>query len=260
MSEPDTERRSLSRGEWAAVILAVVVVAAALWVWLRKPESAPAPAVQPASEPASPQAVAPEEAPTAVTDAQARPQLQSVSDDAVFLRWLAAAGDIVRRWAIVTDNLAQGVSPRKQLELAAPGRRFQVVDRGGKTFIAPESYARYDEFARAVASVKAPAFAAVYKALRPAVQVAYRALGYPTGSLDAATLRALRRIEGAPVVDGDLELTPERGVYLLADPKLESLSEVDKHLLRMGPRNERAIEAKAREIREALALPAEPAK
>ena len=260
MSDSDTERRSLSRGERAAVVLAVVVVAAALWVWRRKPESAHGPALQPASEAAPPQAVAPEEAPTAVTDAQARPQLQSVSDDPAFLRWLAAAGDIVRRWAIVTDNLAQGVSPRKQLEPAAPRGRFQVVDRGGKTFIAPESYARYDEFARAVASIKAPAFAAVYKALRPAVQMAYRALGYPTGSLDAATLRALRRIEGAPVVDGDLELTPERGVYLLADPKLEGLSEVDKHLVRMGPRNARAIQAKAREIREALALPAEAAK
>lgn len=241
------------------MILAVVVVAAALWVWLRKPESAPGPSLQPAPEAAPQQAPAPEEAPTAVTDAQARPQLESVSDDVNFRRWLAVAGDIVRRWAIVTDNLAQGVSPRKQLEAAAPGGRFQVIERRGKTFMAPESYARYDEFARAVASVKAQVFATVYKALRPAVQVAYRALGYPTGSLDAATLRALRRIEGAPVADGDVELAPERGLYLFADPKLESLSEVDKHLLRMGPRNTRAIQAKAREIREALALPAEPA-
>jgi len=31
---------------------------------------------------------------------------------------------------------------------------------------------------------------------------------------------------------------------------------VEKHLLRMGPRNERLVQAKARELRDALGLPA----
>jgi hypothetical protein len=45
-------------------------------------------------------------------------------------------------------------------------------------------------------------------------------------------------------------------LYVFADPALEALSEVEKHLVRMGPRNERIVQAKARELREALALPA----
>lgn len=240
------------------MILAVVVVAGAAWVWLRKP-AAPEPVAQPAADASGQQAPAAQEAPPPVPDAQAREQLEPLSKDPAFRRWLASADDIVRRWAIVTDNLAQGVSPRKVLEPAAPKAPFHAIRRDGKTIIAPGSYARYDEFAGAVASVDVQAFARVYKALHPAIEFAYRALGYPNGSLDAASARAIRRIEAAPVIDGDVELTPERGVYLFTDPKLEGLNQVEKHLLRMGPKNTRTIQAKAREVREALSFPAEPA-
>ncbi len=260
MSDPESERRSLSRGEWAAVILAVLVVAGAAWVWLRNPSGEQPPAAQPTADSATASPATQEAAPPPpVPDAQARTQLEALSNDPAFRRWLAAADDIVRRWAIATDNLAEGVSPRKVLEPAAPKGPFRAFQRGGKTFLSVESCARYDEFARAVSSVTPQAFASVYKALKPAIEFSYRALGYPNGSLDAATARALRRIEGAPVMEGDVELVPERGLYLFADPKLEGLGPVEKHFLRMGPKNTRLIQAKAREIREALAFPAEAA-
>ncbi len=258
MRDSDGERRSLSRGEWAAVILAVVVVAGAAWVWLRKPASQPAP-VQPVADAGAQPAATPETPPAAVPDAQARTQLEGLSSDPAFRRWLAAADDIVRRWAIATDNIAEGVSPRKVLEPAGPKAAFRTVQRGGKTLMSPESCARYDEFARAVSSIDAQAAVGVYRTLKPAIEFAYRALGYPGGSLDVATARALHRIEDAPVVDGEVELIADRGVYLFADQKLESLSQVDKHLLRMGPRNERLVQAKARQLREALAFPADAA-
>jgi hypothetical protein len=256
MAEIDPEKRSLSRGEWAAVILAVAVVAAAAWVWLRKP-SEPAPARL--EEPPAAVPAAPAEAPVApVSDADARTQLDAVDSSPAFRRWLAGMDDLVRRWAVVTDNLAQGESPRKVLEAVGPKAPFQVAQRGGKTWVAPGSYTRYDEFAGAVGSIDAPALAAVYRKLHPALEAAYRSLGYPGGSLDAATARALSRLEQAPVAEGEVELVPERGIYLFADPKLEGLRQVEKHLLRMGPRNERLIQAKARQVREALNLGPEP--
>lgn len=261
MRDPDSEtpeRRSLSRGEWAAVVLAIVVVAAAAWVWLRKPSPGQA-QLQQASATAEAPAPAPDAPVPPISDDQARGDLKSVSANASFLKWLAAADDVIRRWAVVTDNLDHGESPRKVLEAVGPATPFQAVQRGGKTYVAPGSYARYDEFAAAVASVDVQAFAAVYKKVHPALEAAYRALGYPGGSLDAATARALRRIEGAPVAEGEVELTPERGIYRFADPKLEDLRQVEKHLLRMGPKNERAVQAKAKELRQALDVGAEPA-
>jgi hypothetical protein len=268
MSDPDTdpeapEKRSLSKGEWAAVALAVLVVAGAVWVWLRKPDAGTKPQqAQAAAEPAAttPQTPAAPEVPaTPVTDDEVRQALGGVSANPAFQRWLAALDDLVRRWAVVIDNLDHGESPRKVLEPLGPRAPFQVIERGGKTVIAAASYARYDEFAGAVASVDARAVAGVYRTLHPALEAAYRALGYPDGSLDAATSRALRRIEGAPVAEGAVELSPDRGLYLFADAKLEGLRQVEKHLLRMGPKNERAIQAKAAEIREALGLADVPA-
>ncbi len=263
MRDPDDtdvvhEKRSLSRGEWAAVIVAVLVVAGAAWVWLRKPADV-GPKLQPAAEAPAPVAATPEAPVAPVSDDEARGALGGVSGDSAFKRWLATADDLVRRWVVVTDNLDHGESPRTMLEPAGPKAPFQVVQRGGKTFVSARSYARYDEFAAAVSSVDVKALAAVYRKLHPALEAAYRALGDPGGSLDAASARALRRIEGAPVVDGEVEVVPDRGLYLFADPKLEELRQVEKHLLRMGPKNERAIQAKARELREALGLGVEPA-
>ena len=184
-----------------------------------------------------------------------RSLLESVSPNALFRRGLAE-GDLVRRGTIVTDNLAEGVTPRQQLGFLAPSRPFSVADRGGATVIAPASYHRYDGFAGAVASVDAQALAKVYRELHPVLEGAYRALGYPNASFDGVTARALRRIERAPVKDEELVVEGKGGVFVFADPRLEGLGQVEKHLLRMGPRNTRLLQAKAREFLQALGLPA----
>ncbi len=185
-----------------------------------------------------------------------RSLLESVSPNALFRRGLAE-DDLVRRWVILTDNLAEGVSPRQQLGFLAPSRSFSVAARGGTSVIALSSYHRYDDFAAAVTSVDAQALAKVYRELHPVLEGAYRALGYPNASLDGVTARALRRIGGAPVKDEEVVVQAKGGIYVFADPRLEGLGQVEKHLLRMGPRNTRLLQAKAREISQALRLPAE---
>ena len=65
----------------------------------------------------------------------------------------------------------------------------------------------------------------------------------------------------APVVDGSVEVKPGRGaLYEFADEKLEKQGPIAKHLLRMGPRNTKLIQAKARELAQALELPATAAR
>jgi len=256
MADNETEKRSLSRGEWAAVILAVVVVAVAAWVLLRKPEQAAKPQQTAEVVAPAPQADAPG---AQVSDADARAELEKLGSDPAYRRWLAQADDLVRRWAVITDNLDHGESPRKALEVLAPKGAFEVVQRGARSYVAPASYARYDEFAAAVDSIDVGTLAGVYRTLHPALEAAYRALGYPGSSLDAATARALRRLEATPVVEGEVEVVADGGVFVYADPKLEGLSQVEKHLLRMGPKNEGLIQAKARAIRQALGLGTEPA-
>jgi len=251
METPRTELKSPSKAPWI-VLAVVVVVAAAALLWLRQRGAEPAP--PPPAPQSALDAGVPEPADGGVPSmdpAQARSLLESVSPSPLFRNALEQ-GDLVRRWAVVTDNLAEGVSPRKQLEFLGPSRPFTVSTRGGRTFIAPESYHRYDAFADAVASIDAQVVARVYRGMHAALESAYRALGYPNASLDRTSERALRRIAAAPVHDGDLAVENKGGLYVLVDPKLEELGAVEKHLLRMGPRNERLIQAKAREILQQL--------
>lgn len=255
MSDPDPERPNpLRRSRVPLVVLALAVIGAAGYFFLRRESQAPQPptaaAPAPAPEPAAPQA---SDTPP-IDPAKVPSLLESLSANAAYRRWIAD-GDVVRRWAIVTDNLAEGSSPRRQLALFAPAGSFSVARDGGKLYMAPESTRRYDGFADAIAAVDAGTAASVYRALRGTLSAAYRALGYPDRSFDRITAKALSRLERVPVGNDRIEVRQEDGVYVFAEPRLEQLPDVEKHLLRMGPRNARLVQAKAKEIREALGLP-----
>ncbi len=240
-----------SRGPWIALALVALAAAGAGVFWyLRRPPSQPA-AAPPTAE--APKAEAPSGPAPAVDASQVHSLVEAFSSDPRFRRWVLE-DDLVRRWVVVTDNLAEGVSPRRQLGFLAPARPFSVERRGRREVIAPASYHRYDEFADVVASVDAQAVARAYRALHPVLEAAYRALGYPDASLDQVTARALRRIEMAPALDGEVEVVADGTVYVFTDARLERLGAVEKHLLRMGPRNTRLLQAKAREILLALGL------
>jgi hypothetical protein len=189
-----------------------------------------------------------------VDPARQRALLEAVSANPL-LRGILTEADLVRRWAVGVENVANDVVPRKQLAPLAPAQPFSVVRRGGQAFIDPQSYSRYDGVGDAVASVNVDALAIAWAALRPALDTAYRALGYPDGSIDRAAARALHRLEKAPVRDGDVEVVEGPGaVWSYADPALERLGDVERQVLRMGPRNGRILQEKAREITRALGL------
>src|SRR5438094_661952 len=94
----------------------------------------------------------------------------------------------------------------------------------------------------------------VYRRLQPLCEDAYRGLGKPQGRFDDVLVKAIRTLLATPVVEGDVELTPKVITYAFADPALEGLSPAQKHLLRMGPKNERAIQAELRALATALGM------
>jgi len=174
----------------------------------------------------------------------ARPELGS---------WLLR-GDAIRRFTVVVDNVAQGVSPRPHLGFLAPGHRFQVREDAGRLYVDPRSYERYNAFADVFASLDPVACANLYRRLKPLIDEAYRELGYPVESFDATLAAAISELLAAPVPEGSVELTARVTSYELRDPTLERLSPPQKHLLRMGPRNVRLIQAQLHAIATAIGL------
>ena len=250
---PQTSLRRPSPLPWILLALAVIAGGVYAWFRLRTPPAEPAPVAQPAAAaaPAEPEPT-PEQA--AAGEAKLPDLLPKLSANPLVQKGLSGA-DVVRRVAVVVDNLAEGVTPRRELASLAPAGRFEAAPGAAGPTIAPGSYARYDAFADAVASVDEQAAVAAYRVARPALQTAYRMLGYPGIAFDRALGKALRRIANAPVKEGEVALVDQSGVFTYADPKLEALPAVEKHLLRMGPRNERLVQAKARALVTALGLP-----
>jgi pyruvate/2-oxoglutarate dehydrogenase complex dihydrolipoamide acyltransferase (E2) component len=240
------------------VLVLALIAAGGVWIWsatrpkelqTAPPAAPPAPLVTPTAAPTA--AAAP--APPPVSPAAQQALLEAVSANPL-LRALIARGDLAHRWAVVASNLAEGETPRRELSFLAPPEPFSSEPSGTADIISPKSYQRYDAFADAVASVDAPAFARVYRALHPALDAAWRSLGGQGASLDAVAVKALRRIEQAPVETNPVLIDKVGRHWVFEASRLEALGPVEKHLLRMGPRNTRLLQAKAAELNRALGL------
>ncbi|MGB6335827.1 MAG: DUF3014 domain-containing protein, partial [Thermoanaerobaculia bacterium] len=147
------------------------------------------------------------------------------------------------------------VSPRTHLEFLEPEKGFGTREAQSKVYVDDSAYERYDKIADVISSVDVRGTANLYRSVKPLLQEAYRELGYPNKDFDEALLEAVDTLLRTPVVDGQIELVPKVSSFEFADPKLEGLSDAEKHFLRLGPVNLRKIQAKARAIALELGLP-----
>ena len=121
----------------------------------------------------------------------------------------------------------------------------------------PRSYSRYDGAANVVQSLSAPAVAALFEELKPLLQDVCQESGCRGAGLRQSLIQAIDELLRTPVVQGDIRLRKKIKSYPMADSKLEKLSAVQKHLIRMGPANTAKIQGKLREIALALGVPQE---
>src|SRR5205807_374083 len=163
------------------------VAAAAICYRRRTPEEPPAVA-QPPSEPAKP-ADAPLPPPEK-SDGQMRKDLGSLSSRPEWAQWLGVS-DLLDRFVVIVDNVAEDVNPRKQLDFVkVTPLQSEKLDTS-----------RYDRIADVLASIDAKGAAQVVRDLHPLLESAYHKLGYPDRSFDQVATKALKRIIDTPVFD-----------------------------------------------------------
>ncbi len=262
-SEPrPTQKRALLIG----VALLVVVLIALLFFFLRRgPDQvvqSPPPGEAADSQPAEPETAELESPPQVdlppldESDEWMREVAAQLSANPGLARWLLAE-DLIRRFVVVVDNVAQGVSPRVHVPFLVPEQPFEAEKVAGRLTIDPESYRRYDGLAAVAGSLDVRGTAELYRSVKPLIQAAYEDLGYPGRDFDATLAQAIRQLLATPVAGEDLGLVPKVSSYALADDELESLNSVQKHFLRMGPQNLRSLQDTASEIAAAIGLPEE---
>src|SRR5689334_19624974 len=249
------------RGLRYALLLGVVAVVLSVTAYLvlRRPAPAPASPAQQQVKTATDITLAREQGeniplpPLEETDPLVRQLLSQLSSHPKIAAWLATKG-LIRNFTVVLVNVADGQTPAAHLRTLAPASPFQASADSGSAVILPESYARYDAYADAVASLDARGAARLYATLKPRIDEAYRDLGYPAGDVDEAMKRAITLLLKTPIIERPIAVTHSSVSYTYADPRLESLTAAQKHLLRMGPRNVRLIQDKLREIAPALGI------
>ena len=248
-------------------IVLLLLVAAAAWYFLVRTRKQEGVTVRTETEQAaapagsgSPRLAEPGEdiplPPIDETDPIVRDLVAQLSSHPRVAAWLTT-DQLVRNFAVVVVNIAQGQTPARHLKAVAPAGNFQTRTAGAAVFLDPKTYARYDSHADAVAAIDPRGAARLYATLKPRIDDAHRELGSPDGDFDKTLHRAIVELLEVPIVEGDVPLKADPVHYAFTDPALESLTHAQRQLLRMGPRNVRIVQNKLRDIAGYLAIPAE---
>jgi hypothetical protein len=258
--------RSRSSSRLAAVVAVALVAAAAVaaYITLRGPgQSGSAPSsrvdralpLEPRADlggPTLPVTIPPLDQ----SDAVVRELVRQLTSHPQVAAWLATDG-LIRNFTVVMANTADGATPARHLRVLRPREPFSVITSTNGIVLDPRSYRRYDDIAAAVASIDPPGAARIYATLKPRVAEAYGDLGHPDTPVDQALERALVTLLQTPVVEGPIHLHPVKGTgYAFDDPRLESLTDAQKQLLRCGPENMKRMQDSLRAIALALGIPA----
>jgi len=259
----DEKKKVLKLGLGILLLLATVVAVLYIAVF-KKPAPAPAAAkavAEAAKAPATGAAATEGDEPLALpavgldqSDPVVREYAKAISSSARFGQWLGSK-ELVRKFVVAVDNIANGQSPRSHVNFWAPEGQFRAVNKPAGTFIDESKYSRYDPVAEVFVSLDARAAVRFYRGLRPLIQDAYRDLGYPDTDFSDTLIKAMAELLETPVVEGPIKLEKKILSYVMTDESLEGLSQAQKQLLRMGPKNVQLIQGKIRELAAALGIP-----
>jgi hypothetical protein len=268
-------RRSGFSARHALLVLAIIVVGIVLWRTIREQsaEVVPEPVAVEEKVPEPPplppaEDIPPRPAPAEVTEeaeAEPAPALPALEDsDAMLREQLSAAGvgpeldrleqqqNLVQQGTALIDGFSRGLVVRKLLPIDPPKEPFSATEADGAMFMDPAGYDRYDGYAEAIASLDTSVLVNNFHTMRPLYEQAYGKLGLNPDDFDNALIRMLDRILATPEIDEPIALTRKSVMYKYADPRLEELTPLQKHLFRKGPDNIRRIKEQARALRDGL--------
>jgi hypothetical protein len=162
--------------------------------------------------------------------------------------WLAP-NELIRKYVAFIDAIANGQVAKDPVRILAPQGPFLVRQVSETVFELDEaSYDRYNFFVEVVVSLDSRRAAEFYQLVNPMLQEAYEELGYPDQKFNDVVFKAIGRLLETPIINSQIRLVRPVVMYEFEDKRLESLSAAQKQLIRMGPRNSRALQVKLSEI------------
>ena len=162
--------------------------------------------------------------------------------------WLSP-NELVRKIVTFTDSVANGNIAREPVRVLAPKGKFLAKPINDKVFeIEQKSYQRYDLVTNILVSIDTKRAVEFYVLLRPLFQQAYDELGYPEGDFEDVIFKSIGRLLETPAIDEPIRVVQPVVMFEFEDVRLEMLSPVQKQVIRMGPKNTRALKRKLSDI------------
>lgn len=166
--------------------------------------------------------------------------------------------DIVRRFVVFTDNFAQGLIAYEHSPFVQPKIKFSVDEQSVNTEGPNNTWQwdngtskRFDLYVDLLRSVDSATLVKAYFEAKPIIDQAYAELGY-SEDFTYTLQDAITRVLDMELSKSSMEVIRTSVMYKYKDPKLESLADSDKLLLRIGKENLLIIKSVLLEINEKL--------
>jgi len=157
---------------------------------------------------------------------------------------IVASEELIRKFVVFVDNVAEGNLPQLDYPVNRLPQAMAVRELDENLFeMQTVSYQRYTPVIDALTAVDPDQAVAIYRMLRPLFQEAYAEIGYPNRNFDETVLRAINEVTNARTAEGPFQLIKPKVMYVYANSEIESMSPVEKQLLRMGPQNAEKLKA-----------------
>lgn len=181
-----------------------------------------------------------------------RDELSHVSTD--LSNWFGTKG-VIKKYIVLINDISQNQIVFKHRDFLSPPGEIIVKGSSQGLYLTEDSYRRYDNLANAISAIDVDKGLELYLLFKPLFNTVYKGFSYPADyQLEDIFLKAAANIINAPIIEDKIALVRHSVNYSYADKKLESLNNVKKQMIRMGPENTRKIQAKLRKLVQALAI------
>lgn len=276
---PQQGNRGKGTTRIALIAVAVIILAAGAW-WLSRPaeqppeqpvqlpepvtETAPQPELAPpAPEPAvietpppEPEPALPEPEPVKLpaldsSDQFVRDTALALSDNPAHKEWLQA-DNLARRATAILDGISRGQLIHKFVPVKPPKGKFKA-DKQGKTLtVSSDNYRRYNQLIDNLTAIEPQQLADAIRNLQPLLASAFGEQGHPDRTYRQMLEEAIDELLATPSYQQPPELLLESVYYKFKEPAIESLSDVQKQLIRSGPDNTRKLQDYLRRLKSEL--------